>query len=229
MKNLLYIFVLSFSISSHAQDIGAGKDAQWIKLLNENDFSGWYTFLQSKGRNNDPDKVFNIKDGLLHITGKEFGYLCSDKSYENFHLVLDFKWGKQKWPPRHADTTKRDNGILFYVPENEKDVVWLKSIECQIQEGDVGDFWMIDSATIVVNGSRTTPKDYFRVQKTADGEKASGEWNKVEVIANRGHIIYFVNGVKVNEGHSPSISKGRLIIQSEGAEIFYRNIRIAEL
>ena len=229
MKKLLCVLLLVVSIISNAQNIGADKNAQWDQLLNGNDFAGWYSFLQHKGKNNDPDKVFTIKDGLLHITGQEFGYLCSNKSYENFHLVLEFKWGKQKWPPRHADTTKRDNGILFYVPENEADVVWLKSIECQIQEGDVGDFWMIDSTTIVVNGARTTPKDYFRVQKTADGEKSSGEWNKVEVIANRGHIIYFVNGIKVNEAHSPSVNKGRLIIQSEGAEIYYRNIRIAEL
>ena len=229
MKKFMLIVICLPCFNAFAQEMGAGKNAQWQNLFAKDNFSGWYSFLQYKGKNNDPDKVFNIKDGLLHITGQEFGYLCTEKSFENFHLVLDFKWGKKKWPPRDADTTKRDNGILFYIPENERDTVWVKSIECQIQEGDVGDFWMVDSTTVVVNGSRTMPKDYFRVAKTIDGEKPSGEWNHVEIIANRGHIIYLVNGIKVNEAHSPSVSKGKIVIQSEGAEIYYKNIRIAVL
>ena len=229
MKKLIFIAICFSCINAFSQQPGAGKNADWQNLFEKNNFSGWYSFLQYKGKNNDPDKVFNISNGELHITGKEFGYLSTEKLYENFHLILDFKWGKKKWPPREADSTKRDNGILFYVPENEKDTVWMKSIECQIQEGDVGDFWMIDSTTIVVNGSRTTPKDYFRVAKTADGEKPTGEWNHVEIIADRGHIIYLVNGIKVNEADSPSVTKGKIVIQSEGAEIYLKNIRIAEL
>lgn len=229
MKKVLLFVMFLPCLSLSAQQGDNGGKVKWDKLLAKKSFDGWYSFLQYKGKNNDPDKVFNLNKGLLHITGKEFGYICTEKSYENFHMVFDFKWGKKKWPPRDADTTKRDNGILFYVPENERDTVWVKSIECQIQEGDVGDFWMVDSTTIVVNGIQTTPMDYFRVAKSADGEKPSGEWNHVEIIANRGHIIYLVNGVKVNEAHSPSVTKGRIVIQSEGAEIFYRNIRIAQL
>ena len=72
------------------------------------------------------------------------------KSIQDFHLVVEFKWGEKKYPPRDADTTKRDNGICFYMPLNAKDFVWPKSIECQVQEGDVGDMWLIDSTTVVV-------------------------------------------------------------------------------
>ena len=68
---------------------------------------------------------------------------------------------------------------------------------------------------------RTVPKDYCRSQKKKDGEKPNGEWNLVEVIADNGKIIYKVNGVIVNEATGPSIRKGKILIQSEGAEILF--------
>ncbi len=144
-------------------------------LFNGKNLNGWYSFLSTKGKNNDPEKVFSIENGLLHISGKEFGYICTEKVYDNFHLAVEFKWGVKKWPPRDADTTRRDNGICYYVPLNAKDTVWPKSIECQIQEGDVGDIWLIDSTTVVVDGVKTTPKDYFRAKKKKDGEHPTGE------------------------------------------------------
>ena len=198
-------------------------------LFNGKNLNGWYSFLTSKGKNNDSGKVFNVEDGLLHISGKEFGYIATLNEYTNFHLVVEFKWGIKKYPPRDADTTKRDNGICYYMPMSAKDTVWPVSIECQIQEGDVGDIWLIGKTTMMVDGKRTEPKDYNRVVKKRDAEKPNGEWNKVEIIANNGKITYLVNGVVVNEGEDPSIRKGKILIQSEGAEIFYRKIEIAEL
>lgn len=198
-------------------------------LFNGKNFDGWYSFLTSKGKNNDPEKVFNIENGLLHISGKEFGYICTEKVFANFHLVVEFKWGTKKYPPRDTDTTKRDNGILYFFPLNVKDFVWPKGIECQIQEGDVGDFWMVDSTTIVVDGVKTTPKDFNRAKKKTDAEKPTGEWNRVEVISNNGKLTHIVNGTIVNEATQPSLNEGKIIIQSEGAEIYYRKIDIAIL
>jgi len=203
--------------------------AKVTPLFNGKNLEGWYSFLTTKGKNNDPEKVFLVENGLLHISGKEFGYICTERIFKNFHLAVEFKWGQKKFPPRDADTTKRDNGVCYYIPLNEKDSVWPKSIECQIQEGDVGDFWMIDSATIVIDGKRTEPNNYTRAIKKRDAEKPNGEWNLVEVIASRGKITYIVNGIVVNEATSPSLNEGKIIIQSEGAEIYYRKIEITEL
>ena len=57
----------------------------------------------------------------------------------------------------------------------------------------------------------------------------TGQWNRVEVIANKGKITYIVNGKIVNEGEDPGVSQGKILIQSEGAEIYYRKIELAEL
>ena len=221
MKTIALLLVLA-SVTADAQ--------QSMKpLFNGKDLNGWYSFLKTKGKNNDPEKIFAVEDGLLHISGKEFGYICTEKVYKNFHLVAEFKWGVKKYPPRDADTTKRDNGICFYIPLNENDFVWPKSIEFQVQEGDVGDFWLIDSTTIKVNGIRSQPDAFARIQKKADGEMPTGQWNKIEIIANKGKITYIVNGKLVNEGEDPSEQQGKILIQSEGAEIYYRKIEIAEL
>ncbi|MEO5890303.1 MAG: DUF1080 domain-containing protein [Ferruginibacter sp.] len=224
MKKLFTGLFLFSCLGINAQET----NEKMTPLFNGKNLDGWYSFLRSAGKNNDPEKVFNIEKGLLHISGKEFGYICTEKEFSNFHLVVEFKWGAKKYPPRDADTTRRDNGILFYIPADTKDVVWPKGIECQIQEGDVGDFWMIDSTTIIVDGAKTIPKDYSRAKKKNDAEKPTGEWNRVEVKASNGKIIYIVNGIVVNECEGASITKGRISIQSEGAEIYYRKIEIAE-
>lgn len=124
------ILLACFLLATHFVNGQSVAKAQ--PLFNGTDLKGWYTFLTSKGKNNDPQKVFSVSDNMLYITGQEFGYLSTEKTYKNFHLVVEFKWGTKKYPPRDADTTRRDNGICFFAPANGKDIVWPKSIECQI-------------------------------------------------------------------------------------------------
>jgi hypothetical protein len=179
---------------------------------------------QIKGKNLDPDTVFSVSNGLLKITGKEFGYMVTEKTYSNFHLVVEFRWGEKKYPPR--DTAVRDNGVCYYVVPEDK--VWPRSIECQVQEGDCGDFWLIDSTSLVVDGVQQGPTNNTRVVKKRNNEKPTGEWNRIEIIARDGHCTHIVNGVVVNEGTDANRRSGRILIQSEGAEIFYRKVEIAE-
>ena len=212
----LFSFFL-FSNYSTAQD--------FKPLFNGKDLTGWYSFLKTKGQRNDPDTVFSVNNGLLKITGKEFGYIVTEKSFTNFHLVVEFKWGEKKYPPR--ESAVRDNGICYYVVPTDK--VWPRSVECQIQEGDCGDFWLIDSVTAIVDGVQQGPTKNTRVIKKKDNEKPSGEWNRIEVIADKGKCTHIVNGVVVNEATNASLRSGRILIQSEGAEIYYRMIAIKEL
>ena len=60
-------------------------------------------------------------------------------------------------------------------------------------------------------------------------EKPFGEWNLVEMIADGGHVRYWVNGTLVNEGAQASPSRGKILFQSEGAEIYFRNIEVRPL
>jgi hypothetical protein len=194
-------------------------------LFNGKDLTGWYSFIKNRGKNNDSAHVFTVQNGLLHITGQEFGYLVTQEKYSDFRLVVEFKWGEKKYPPR--ENRVRDNGILYYVADSDR--VWPRAIECQIQEGDCGDFWLIDSVTLVVDSGRTQATKNTRVVKKKDNEKPTGEWNRLEIIAQKGKCVHIMNGVVVNEGVDASLHTGRLLIQSEGAEIYYRKIEIEAL
>jgi hypothetical protein len=219
MKNSILglIIFLSFFFYANAQD--------FKPLFNGKDLKGWHSFLKVYGKSNDPDTVFSVNNGLLHITGKDFGYIITEKTFTDFHLAVEFKWGEKKYPPR--EDQPRDNGICYYVvPE---DNVWPRSVECQIQKGDCGDFWLIDSVTAMVDGVLQGPTKNTRVIKKKDNENPTGQWNRIEVIANKGKCTHIVNGVIVNEGENVSLRSGRILIQSEGAEIYYRKIEIKEL
>jgi hypothetical protein len=213
---LIVLFVLGY-VNTYSQKAKP--------LFNGKDLTGWYTFIKSRGKNNDSARVFSVKDGLLFITGQEFGYLVTEKKYTDFRLVVEFKWGEKKYPPR--ENRVRDNGILYYVVDSDK--VWPRSIECQIQEGDCGDFWLIDSVTVVMDGARTQATKNTRIAKKKDNEKPTGEWNKLEIVAQNGKCTHIMNGEVVNEGTDASLRSGRILIQSEGAEIYYRKIEITEL
>lgn len=198
-----------------------------ISLFKPEERGRWYVFLEGSQKNKDSLGVFKFENGMIHVSGQKFGYIATEESYSNFHLKLEFKWGVKKYPPRLNE--KRDAGILYNVDIYNGDKIWPRSIECQIQEGDCGDIWLIDSAFVTHSDTVTTRKPYHSVVKIRDGEKPTGEWNKVEVIVNKGDITYLVNGQVVNKAKNPNPKAGRIMLQSEGAELFYRNVELQKL
>jgi hypothetical protein len=198
-----------------------------VVLFKPEDRSQWYVFLQGSEKGKDSLDVFRFENGMIHASGQKFGYIATEESYSNFHLKLEFKWGEKKYPPREND--KRDAGILYNGDIYDGDKIWPRSLECQIQEGDCGDIWLIDSASAIHSDTMTKKEPYHRVVKFRDAEKPTGEWNKVEIIVNKGDITYVVNGQVVNKAKNPSPKAGRILLQSEGAEIYYRNVELQKL
>jgi hypothetical protein len=192
----------------------------------------------------------------VRISGEIWGALTSKKEYENYHLKLEFKWGEKKWPPR--DKAVRDSGLLYHCvgPQGAAGTFWMQSQECQIQEHDCGDYWSVAGAIVDVEGERkdgkgpvifkkggtkfTVPgKDTgARIVKSPDYEKKTGEWNTIELLTVGPTSVHLVNGkpnmVLTNsrrrEGDKEvPLTKGKIQLQSEGAEIFYRNIAVKPL
>jgi hypothetical protein len=82
-----------------------------------------------------------------------------------------------------------------------------------------------------VGGVKTTP-DNPRGERSMSIEnrcKGRGEWNTYDVVAVDGVIKLSVNGKVVNGISHSTQKKGYLCLESEGAEIHFRNIRILEL
>lgn len=250
---------------------------EWTTLFNGEDLSGWYTYqrhpeptsevpgisrdeegnyLEPIGLNNDPLNVFTVveEDGepAIRISGETFGILVTNEEYENYHFKLEFKWGNEKWPPR--ENLKMDSGILYHSigQEGAWGGVWMKSLECQVQETDCGDFIAVDTtfATVpaqLIDGDYYYSEDadslVFDVERaycnhSDDYENPKGEWNTIEIYTVDGNSVHVVNG-NVNmrtynsqyqeNGEIYPLTKGKIQLQSEGAEIFYRNIRIRSI
>jgi hypothetical protein len=196
-----------------------------IRLFNGEDLSGWTVFLDPATEGDPPgassQEVFRVEDGLIHVSGERFGCLTTREEFSNYHLSLEFRWGERKWPPR--ENAVRDSGVLLHCTGPDK--IWTRSIECQIQEQDCGDFWPVDGTSIEVDGK----VQVGRVVKKADNERPTGEWNSIEVICDGDTITNIVNGVVVNQGVKASVTSGRIALQSEGAEVYYRNVGLRPL
>ena len=167
IKNNLVVICILFCLIS-----AAPKQAK-IKLFNGTNLDGWYTFIEKRGKNHDPEKVFAVDYETIHISGKEMGYIATHVPYENFKLIVEFKWGDKKHPPR--ENSKRDSGIIYHVSESTPDKVWPKGIECQIQEGDSGDFWLIDGVTMNSKHKTEQAFGFTHIIKSKDAELPHGE------------------------------------------------------
>src|SRR5271157_409543 len=245
--------VLAAGILLNAQTPPPDSDG-WVPLLNGRNFDGWYTFLPSTGKNSDPKKVFKMEGGMVHILdipvtadNQEFGYLSTDREYGHCRIRAEFKWGAKRFPPRQDD--KRDSGLLYYFTGPDK--VWPRALELQIQETDVGDLWILEGARIttkietegypmyVLSGPLRT-QSRGRIIKFGDFEDRNG-WNAVAVVLDGDRITQLVNGravmrawdIKQTSLDDPAtylpVTSGRIMLQAEGAEIWFRNVQMKPL
>ncbi|HYF37667.1 MAG TPA: PVC-type heme-binding CxxCH protein [Prosthecobacter sp.] len=213
-----------------------------------------------------PSDVFKLKGEELHISGRGYGYMVTKKSYKDYHLVVEFKWGAKTWGKR--EDRARDNGILLhcYGPHGAYGDTWMASIEAQIIEGGIGDILVLSpkladgtelttSVTAEIELDRDKEKvwkkgaprqvvtkgrinwekrdvdwaDKINFRGKDDPDSPVGEWNRLEVIAKGDTLQYFVNGRFVNEAFECKPAEGRVIIQTEGAEMIVRRYELHPL
>lgn len=222
--------VLALAACAAVAGSSARAQGQAVRLFDGKTLKGWYTFTTEHGKNNDPLGIFKIEDGMFHVSGQKFGYLSTEQEYENYKITLQYKWGEKKWPPR--ENVVRDAGLLYHV--TGKDMVWANCLEMQIQEGDTGDLFLIPgegeapSAEVLGQKIGGVP-GYHRGVKWADYEKPHGEWNTVTAVVGKDRVEHWVNGRCNLVLKRPNRSRGKIQLQSEGAEIWYRNIVLEPL
>ena len=169
-------------------------------------------------------------------------------------IRVEYKWGVKRFAPRLE--YRRDNGLLYHVVGPDK--VFPRCIECQIQERDTGDVFFVDGTrgvqgTLPGFGGAGFPKlitgapnggppvvSTTRLLKDGDFEHLD-DWNTVEVIARGDRATHLVNGRIVNQisamqqpdpqtpGQFVPLDRGRIAIEIEYAEIWYRRIDVKPL
>jgi hypothetical protein len=204
---------------------------------------------------------------MIRVSGEVFGCFTTEKEYDNYHLVVEFKWGEKTYPPREKGA--RDSGILLHCvgEDGAAGGTWMESIECQMIEGGTGDFILVsgkNTPTLKVevekrttySGKKTREEPYYKpggeimsfkggrinwygrdpkwtdtvgFRGKNDVENPVGQWNTLEVICSGATITNILNGKVVNKGTDCSHTKGKILFQSEGAEVFFRRIELLPL
>jgi hypothetical protein len=220
MKRIVVMAALSLVVAALCMPASAGEKSDGgTKLFNGKDLSGWSVFLDPRKKDADPTKVFTVKDGVIHCTGTPYGYLITDKEYDNY--VLKVKW---RWDPEYKGKG-RNSGVFVHVVGPNK--IWPKAVEAQLMADHAGDFWLVENFKLQVDPKRQDPKvsrHYFRMKDHV--EKPIGEWNQYEITCKDGTVRLVINGQLVNEGAHAELTKGKILLQSEGAPIEFKDIVI---
>ncbi len=193
----------------------------------------------------------------VRASGEVYGSLATTDEFENYHFRMQVKWGTLKWAPR--EDKLRNSGLLYHGTGNYGIGlgVWKISHECQIMETMFGDSYRMGDTYCSIQAVKPDGADRYVYapdgsviefgankaggkicSKSVMNEKTLGEWNTVEIICYGGTSIHIING-KVNmintdshlekEGKSIPLTKGNIQLQSEGAEVFFRNMEIMEI
>jgi hypothetical protein len=72
-------------------------------------------------------------------------------------------------------------------------------------------------------------KEFLDTRGKDDIERPLDEWNRVECVCDSDRITIFVNGQKVNECRDVFPAAGRILLQTEGFEIFFRKFELHPL
>ena len=227
MKNQKEILISVFTMSLFAGiTVRAAESMQFRPLFNGKNLSGWVNV-------NTADDTWTVRDGMIICSGHPIGVMRTEKQYENFILHIEWK---------HMEAGGNSGTFLWAdgtVPEGKR---LPRGVEVQMLElewpnlhkdkdGKPRDIAYVSGEVWGVGGLKTTP-DNPRGERSKSIElrcKGKGEWNTYDIVAVDGTIKLAINGKFVNGVSNASIMKGYICLESEGAEIHFRNIRIMEL
>ncbi|MCX7664895.1 MAG: DUF1080 domain-containing protein [Gemmataceae bacterium] len=201
----------------------SSQSAEPTKLFDGKTFNGWDYFLapSKDGKKVEMKDVWTVEDGYIKCVGRPLGYLITKDEFSDYELRLKWRWVK--------GSKGGNSGVLLHVVGDNK--IWPKSIEAQLASGSAGDFWLIDKPQVEIDPKQQDPKverHYFRIVKEAV-EKEIGEWNEYVITCKGDTIKLEINGKVVNEAKKVVQNKGKIALQSEGAEIHFKDIEIRSL
>lgn len=216
MKPFFLVLLMALAGTALAAD-----DDNFAAIFNGRDLTGWVNA-------NCAPETWTVRDGLIHCTGRPTGALRTARQYENF--ILEVEW-------RHLSSGGNSGVFIWGTPIAAPGVPFLRGIEVQVLDHGYnspgknewytthGDVFPIHGATMKPfgrhNGMRSFPSE--------ERSKGTPEWNHYRIVCTNGVIRLHVNGQEVSGGEECNYRKGYLALESEGAPVEFRNLRIREL
>lgn len=219
--------------SMNSTNNSAAADNGWITLFDGKTTNGWHTYGK-----NMAGPAWNVENGALHVENKkgEGGDLVTNDEYENFDLKLEWKI-----------SSKGNSGIIFYVKEDPSKYPNTYNTGPEMQVLDNGTPTTLGHSDAKLYTHRAG--DLYDLLASKEAVKPTGEWNQVEIIANKGKLDFYMNGVHSlstimwNDTWRKMIAiskfkdmenfgtfkKGKIALQDHGDEVWFRNIKIKKL
>jgi hypothetical protein len=207
------------------------KEEGWELLFDGKTLQGWRDYNGAS-----LTAPWTVDKGALAAAGggdDGYGYIVTEKPYENFELVFDWKlpqWG--------------NSGVMYHVVERpEFDVPYVTGPEYQVIDM-VGSYEESEDTQEVAADYEMYPADPAKTKPTK-----VGGWNTSRILFDNGHVEHWLNGEKVvefeawtddwfrrkNSGKwedAPEYGlahRGYISLQDHGDKSWYRNIKIKEL
>lgn len=205
-----------------------GHEMNFHKAISgENQKGGAIQWIQV---NTDPE-TWEKKGDELICYGHPIGVIRSEKRYENFILHIEWKHmeaggnsGTFVWSDAEPGENRLPNGV-------EVQMLELDWVMLNTKDGKAPPLAYVHGELFGVGGVETVPDNpRGRRSKSVENRcKGKGEWNTYDVVCVDGTIKLSVNGKFVNGISNSTKKEGYICLESEGAEIHFRNIRVIPL
>jgi hypothetical protein len=222
----------TFDSNSAKSDVA---DTGWISLFDGVSLRGWHTYGKSV-----PGNAWNTDSNSIHLQpAARSGYqtsgggdLVTDDIFGSFDLKLEWKISK-----------KGNSGIIFYVNEDTTKFkeTWNTGMEMQVCDKDSNE----DAHSFKHEAGDL----YDLIPSTVMSANGFNEWNKVEIVSNKGRLDLFLNNVHIvsttlwddkwkqliagskfkDMPHFGTFTTGHIALQDHGDEVWYRNIFLRKL
>lgn len=210
------------------------KKEGWKLLFDGKTTKGWHTYLRDT-----VGSKWQVQDGAIIFDPTKprngGGDIVTNEEYENYELNLEWKVAKGS-----------NSGIIFDIQESPKNgATYQTGPEMQVLDN--------------INASDNKKQNHLAGclydmagDSTVSKPKPIGEWNQVRLIQNKGHLTFYLNGIKTFEGQMGSdewnkmianskfasqkdfpdfakVAKGKIALQEHPGSSAWRNIKIKQL
>jgi hypothetical protein len=239
MKKTLIVFtafaLLSGAVAAQTPNTLTKQEKKqgWKLLFDGKTTKGWHTYLRDT-----VGSKWQVVDGALVFDQTKprsgGGDIVTNDIYENYELNLEWKVAKGS-----------NSGIIFNIQEDLKyGATYLTGPEMQVLDN-------IDASDNKKENHLAGCLYDMSGDATVSKPAPVGEWNKVRLIQNKGHLTFYLNGIKTFEGQigseewnrlvanskfkSPAfadfakVAKGKIALQEHPGSSQWRNIKILEL
>lgn len=227
--NLLFALILATIVLDAQESLFRfGEEIPWRMITESDDADGESIDWVQVNTNAD---TWKLDENVLICSGQPIGVIRTTKRYRNFIMHIEWKHmeaggnsGTFVWSDAEPGPNRLPNGVEVQMLELD----WVKLNTRNGKEPPVayvhGELFGVGGVTLVPDNPRGE-----RSKSIENRCKGKGQWNVYDVVCVDGSIKLSVNGKFVNGISKASKKEGYICLESEGAEIHFRNLKIIEL